>query len=131
MGYFAYEFIGKTPEIDATRRSTSDWYANLAQLSQLLFILAIPFSKFAVSVLLNFLRNGKSLDYTVETNRMATQKWSQEGKVLRLSRTMQHIESVLGSEVMRGDGTYEQWIFGLSWAAWLGFLCINDTAPGA
>ena len=131
MGYSAYEFIGKTPEIDATRRSTSDWYANLAQLSQLLFILAIPFSKFALAILFNFLWNGNSLDYNVETDRTSIQKSRQEGKALNLSRTTRDIESILSREVMKGYGTYEQWIFGFGWTAWLGFLCINDTAPGA
>jgi hypothetical protein len=131
MGYFGYKFIGKTPEIDATRRSTLDWYANLAQLSQLLFVLAIPFTKFAVAILVNFLWNGNSLDYNVATNRIFIQKSSQEGKALRLSRTTRDVESILGREVIKGYGTYEQWIFGLVWAAWLEFLCINDTAPGA
>jgi hypothetical protein len=131
MGYFGYKFIGKTPEIDAIRCSTSDWYANLAQLSQLLFILAIPFSKFALAILFSFLRSGNSLDYNVELDRISVQKSSQEGKALKLSRTMRDLESILDREVVKGYGTYEQWIFGLGWAAWLGFLCINDTAPGA
>ena len=131
MGYFAYKVIGKSPEIDAIRRSTSDGYANLAQLSQLLFILGIPFSKFALAVLFNFLRNCNSLNYNVERDRTSIQISSQEGKALRLSRTTRDIESILAREVMKGYGTYEQWIFGFVWAAWLGFLCINDTAPGA
>jgi hypothetical protein len=131
MGYFAYEFIGKSPEIDATRRSTSDWYANLAQLSQLIFVLAIPFCNFALAILFNFLRNGNSLDYNVGTDKISVQKSSQEDKTLRLSRTTRDLESILDREVMKGYGTYEQWIFGLGWTAWLGFLCINDTAPGA
>jgi len=131
MGYFTYKLIGKTPEIDAARRSTLDWYANLAQLSQLLFILAIPVSKFALAVLFNFHQNGNSLDYNVKTDRISVQKSSQEGKALRQSRTTRGLESILDKEVMKGYGTYEQWIFGLGWAAWLGFLCINDTAPGA
>ena len=131
MGYFAYKFIVKTPELDATRRSTSDCYANLAQLSQLLFILAIPFSKFALATLFNFLQSGNNLHYNVETDRISTQTSSQEGKTLRPSRTTRDMESILGREVRKGYGTYEQWIFGFGWSAWLGFLCINDTAPGA
>jgi hypothetical protein len=131
MGYFTYKFIGKSPEIDATRRSTSDWYANLAQLSQLLFILSIPFCKFGLAILFNFFRSGNSLDRNVEEDRISVQKSSQEGKALRLSFTTRDLESILEREVMKGYGTYEQWIFGSGWATWLGFLCINDTTPGA
>jgi hypothetical protein len=131
MGYLGYRFIGRTAEIDAARRSALDWYANLAQLSQLLFILAIPFSKFALAVLVNFLRSDKGLNDNVETDRITIQKSSQAGRALRLSRITRDIESILNREVMKGYGTYEQWIFGLGWAAWLGFLCINGTVPGA
>jgi hypothetical protein len=130
MEFFPFQFIGKTPEIDATRRSISDWYANLAQLSQMLFILAIPFSKFAFAILFNYRFPGdNNSDHNVETGRIARQKPSQEGKELRFSRTSRNVESIM--KVMKGYGTCEQWIFGLGWTAWLGFLCINDTAPGA
>jgi hypothetical protein len=130
MGYFTYKFIGKNPEIDATRRSTSDWYANLAQLSQLLFILAIPFSKLFLAILFNPFRKGNSSDLNRETSRISAQKSGQQGKALNLSRAVRDAGSVLDREVIKGYGTYEQWIFGLGWTAWLGFLCINDTAPG-
>jgi hypothetical protein len=131
MGYFAYKLIGKTPVLDATTRSTSDCYANLAQLSQLLFILVILFSKFVLASLFKFLQNTHSLDYNVRTDGISIQKSSQEGRTLRLRRTTQNVESILGREVMKGYGTYEQWIFGFCWTTWLGFLCIKDTAPGA
>jgi hypothetical protein len=124
MSYLKYKFIGKTPEIDAARRSTSDWYANLAQLSQLLFILGIPLSKFAIAILSRLFRSSSISNHNVK-------KASQEGKAPRQSYTIQDIESILGREVIKGYGTYEQWIFGLCWAAWLGFLCIKDTVPGA
>jgi len=131
MGYFEYKFIGKTPEIIATRRSTSDWYANLAQLSQLLFILAIPFGKFVLAVMVDFLQNGNNSENNIGTDRTSMQDSGQKGKALRPSRTTRDMESILGREVMKGCGTYEQWIFGLVWTAWLGLLCISDTTPGA
>ena len=130
MGYLAYKLIAKTPEVDASRRSALDWYANLAQLSQVLFILAIPFSKFTLAILSNFLRNGNNSDYNVKKDKESVPKSSQKSKTLGLSRTKGDMKSFLDKEVMKGYGTYEQWIFGLGWATWLIFLCINDTAPG-
>lgn len=46
------------------------------------------------------------------------------------SRIVQSIEPTLVREGIEGYGTYGQWMFGLGYAAWLGFLCIKDTAPG-
>ena len=133
MDYFGYKFIGKTPELDASRRISLDRHARIAQLSQLLSIITIPCIKFAVAFLINLLHNGVEKRHTVPAGRERASTLnvsSQEGKALRLSRAVRDIALLLDSEVMSGYGTYEQWMFRLGWAFWLGFLCINDTAPG-
>lgn len=128
MDFFGYRIIGKTLEIDATRRTTSDHYARIAQLSQLIFILAIPVVDSAHGVLFKLFRNGNKLAYDVDADRISRQKRSEEGMPLALNRGAEARESTL----VRGglNTAYEQWAFGIGWAAWLGFLCINDTAPG-
>lgn len=130
MDFFGYRFIGKTLEVDATRRTTSDYYARIAQLSQLISIIAIPVVKSAIGVLFKLLRNGNQLDCNPEADRTSIQKRGQQGMPLMLHRGAERRESILGRELVKGYGTYEQWASGVGWAAWLGFLCINDTAPG-
>jgi hypothetical protein len=130
MGYLGYQFIGKSPEIDAGRRSLLDQYANLAQLSQLLFILAIPFIKLTLAVVIAFLWNGNKSNHNISADRVAILKPSQKDRLPKLSRTMREMESILSREVIKGYGSYEQWGFGLIWAVWLLFLSINKTAPG-
>jgi hypothetical protein len=130
MSYFTYKLIGKTPEVDATRRSTSDWYANLAQLSQLLFILAMPKIRTVFATLFQFLLDGTSLEENLDTNRISVPKSSRQAKALRLSRPTRVTESTLSREVKKRYSSWELCIYGLTWAAWLGFLCIHNTAPG-
>lgn len=130
MGYFAYKFIGRTPEIDATRRSASDWYANLAQLSQLFLILVIAYGKFVAVILLKLFQNTNNSNSNVKAVKRSIQESSSGDGVLGLSRTARCLKSKLGRDVVNGYGTYEQWIFGLGWTAWLSFLCIKDTTPG-
>ncbi|KAF2648013.1 hypothetical protein K491DRAFT_699250 [Lophiostoma macrostomum CBS 122681] len=108
MPIFGYQFLPRTPEIIAERRIHLDRYANLAQGSQLTVHLII-------------------LLYTLVTS-SAHQKHagrSQKGTFARVSRSLSASLSVRLAEY----GTYGQWIFGLGWATWLGFLCIRETAP--
>jgi len=129
MGYFGYKFIGKSPEIDATRRSILDSNANLAQLSQFIIILAIPIIKHLAALLFNIVQSKSSLNKNFEDVN-SKQMSSQHNKRLKLSYTTQRLESAMGREIRKGFGTYEQWIFGFIWAVWLGFLCIKNTSPG-
>jgi hypothetical protein len=130
MGYFGYKFVEKTLEVDATRRSMSDWHANVAQLSQLLSVLAITFGKFTLPIVFNFLQNGNLLDRGLAANRVSIEISRSKSKAIVWNLTIRDIESVLGKEVIKGYGTYSQWFFGSAWAAWLGFLCIKDTGSG-
>lgn len=113
MSYFGYKFLTKTPELIVQRRIQLDRYANLAQISQLIVHLIILFCNFVASVPASKLA-GKS----------------QKGNVAVLARIASSLNFKLGVKVGRGYGTYGQWIFGLAWTAWLGFLCIAETAPG-
>ncbi len=113
MSYFGYKFLTKTPELIVQRRIQLDRYANLAQISQLIVHLIILFCNFVASVPASKLA-GKS----------------QKGNVAVLARIASSLNFKLGVKVRRGYGTYGQWIFGLAWTAWLGFLCIAETAPG-
>ena len=113
MSYFGYQFLAKTPELIVQRRIRLDWYANLAQISQLLVHLIILFCNFPASVSVSK-RAGKP----------------QKGYVAVLVSLAKSLNFKLGVQVGRGYGTYGQWIFGLAWTAWLGFLCTAETAPG-
>jgi hypothetical protein len=113
MSSFGYKFLPKTPELIVERRIRLDRYANLAQASQLIVHLVILFYGHAASTTANK-RAGKSQkDITAVRTRVA-----------------RSFSSKLSLGVGRGYGTYGQWMFGLVWAAWLGFLCIVETAPG-
>lgn len=113
MSYLGYEFLARTPELIEQRRIRLDRYANSAQISQLLAHLTILLCNFVASASARKLA-GKS----------------QKGYVAVLARVASSLNFELGVKVGRGYGTYGQWIFGLAWTAWLGFLCIVDTAPG-
>lgn len=55
---------------------------------------------------------------------------SQKTYLAVLARIACSLNVQLGSKVLGGGyGTYGQWIFSLAWIAWLGFLCIAETAP--
>ncbi|RDW63385.1 hypothetical protein BP6252_10930 [Coleophoma cylindrospora] len=113
MSYFGYKFLAKTPELILQRRTQLDWYANLAQISQLIAHLIILFCNLAASV---------------PASKLAGRY--QKGNVAVPARIVPSLTFKLGVEVGRGYGTYGQWIFGLAWTAWLGFLCIAETTPG-
>ncbi|KAF2499676.1 hypothetical protein BU16DRAFT_480549 [Lophium mytilinum] len=112
MSYLVYEFLARTPELIVQRRIRLDQYANIAQISQLIVHLIILFCNFAASIPVSKLA-GKS----------------QKGSVAVLARIARSLYFKLGVNVGRGYGTYGQWIFGLAWTSWLGFLCIAETAP--
>jgi Ferric reductase like transmembrane component len=105
-----YEFLRKTPELVLQRRIGLDWYANLAQISQLTVHLVILVCESVASAQVRgFAKN-------------------QKGGAAVLARGLKF---TLGTDVIKGYGTYGQWIFGMAWTSWLGFLCINETAPGS
>jgi hypothetical protein len=103
MDYFNYKFLPRTPEINAHRRVYLDRYANIAQTSQL-----------AVHLLI--------LLYNLATSKNASNS--------RKNSNGAPVTSKLNTEISRGYGTYGQWIFGLTWTAWLGYLVVAETAPG-
>ena len=109
-----YKFLKKTPELVGQRRITLDWYANLAQISQLTVHLIIPVCEVVASV---------------QVRRFA-KKSRQKGSAAVIVRTARSLKFTLGTEVAKGYGTYGQWAFGIAWTAWLGLLCITETAPG-
>ena len=113
MSYFGYKVLTKTPELIAQQRIRLNWYANLAQISQIIVHSTILFCNFVASVPVSKLA-GKS----------------QKGNEAVLAHIASSLNFRLGLKVGRGYGTYGQWIFGLAWTGWLGFLCIAETAPG-
>lgn len=130
MEYFGYRFIAKSPDLDATRRATSDHYANVAQWSQLLFVLSIPIVNIVLEALSHLTQDENRPDDNAKMKTNLRGKSSQMEKFSGFNRIVQSIEATLGREVVEGYGTYGQWMFGLGWSAWLAFLCIKDTAPG-
>ncbi|PVI07514.1 hypothetical protein DM02DRAFT_609027 [Periconia macrospinosa] len=109
MDYLGYKQLPRTPELDAHRRVHLDRYANIAQISQLTVHLLI------------FLYNLATLDPASKRTKTSPKDNG--------SHSANSISAKLGKAVGRGYGTYGQWIFGLTWTAWLGFLCIAETAP--
>ena len=103
MSFFNYQFLPRTPEINAHRRVLLDRYANLAQMSQ-----------FAVHLII--------LLYNLATSTSG----SKHAGLPQKSRQT----SLLNTEIVRNGGTYGQWIFGLAWTAWLGYLVVAETTPG-
>jgi len=110
-----YKFLKKTPELVLQRRITLDWYANLAQITQLTVHLIIPVCNLVALVLVK---------------RFAKES-RQKGGAAVLARTARSLKFTLSTEVVKGYGTYGEWTFGIAWTAWLGFLCFNETAPGS
>ncbi|RDW57308.1 hypothetical protein BP5796_12758 [Coleophoma crateriformis] len=113
MSYFGYKFLAKTPELIVQRSMQLDRHADLAQISQLIAHLIILFCNFAASVPV----------------RKLARKYQKRNPAVP-ARIARSITLKLGVEVGGEYGTYGQWIFGLAWTAWLGFLCIAETAPG-
>ena len=113
MSFLEYKFLPRTPELIAHRRVHLDRYANLAQLSQVAIHLLIL-----------------SYNLVLSTSASKHAGKSPKNNPSALSRIANAINSRLGTEVSRGYGTYGQWLFGLVWTAWLGFLCFAETTPG-
>ena len=109
-----YKFLPKTPELVVQRRVALDRYANLAQSSQLVLHLSLAIGAVALSSQI----------------RKSEGSHARKGGATTLVRTAQSLQNALGTEVTRGFGTYGQWIFGLAWSAWLGYLCVVETVPG-
>lgn len=115
MDALGYRLLPKTPELVSARRVALDQYANVSQASQVLVFVGIPFCRFIFSIVLETLRRGGD----VQTRCAAF-----------LARSARILEFRLKSELIAGYGTYGEWIFGLSWTTWLGFLCLHGTGSG-
>jgi hypothetical protein len=106
-----YEFLRKTPELFEQRRVGLDRYANLAQISQLLLHLTVGIlALLASNQIKRSSRNGPP--------------------ATMLAFNARRLQTALGTEAAEGYGTYGQWTFGIAYTAWLGYLCIAETAPG-
>lgn len=116
MDVLTYRLLPKTPELVSARRVALDRYANIAQISQVLVCVGIPFCKLIFAIVVKTLSRE---DDTPQTRYAAL-----------VARSARILEFRLNSEVVAGYGTYEEWIIGLLWIAWLGFLCFHGTAPG-
>lgn len=99
MSHCGYKFLRKTPELIEKRRITLDWYANLAQASQLILHLIISFCEFVALVPV----------------KQSAGKYRQKGNPAMLARVTRSMNFNLGTKVVKGYGTYGQWIFGLAW----------------
>jgi hypothetical protein len=132
MGFLGYHFVEKTPELVASRRIALDWYSTLAQLSQFVVLLTIPFCQFVFSAIVKSSGNKYEADGDISlvSKRSGGAKYNAKGKVAAAARWTRIIKFRLGTEVLKGYGTYGEWIFGLLWGVWLGFLCVSETAPG-
>jgi hypothetical protein len=133
MGYFGYKFIDRTPELVAERRLILDWYATLAQLSQLLVLIAFPIARILESFFLRYL-NGDldTISSPLSPRKKASshQRRDQGGLAILITRSIRILRWRLGTEVIQGYGTWGQWIGGALWATWLAILCISETVPG-
>lgn len=109
-----YKFLKKTPELVAQRRVALDYHANLAQSSQLVLHLSLAIGAIAFSSQI----------------RKLERSYSQKGGATTLAHRFKSLQNTLGTEVTKGFGTYGQWIFGIVWTAWLGYLCAAETSPG-
>jgi hypothetical protein len=133
MGYFGYAFVDRTPDHVKERRILLDWYANLAQLSQLLVLIAFPVLRISIRILFRFISNDKGYHLVssprkrVEAGQTASQK---PGWAAALTRTGRILKWYFDDEVFAGWGTYGQWFVGTAWAVWLMMLCVKNTTPG-
>ena len=128
MGSLGFTYLSNTPELAAARRKKLDWYASVAQISQLVIVLSIPLGKLVISTLVKVLdTEGNS---SLGAQKVAQQPGRKRTATARLARFVRILKFRSGAEVVQGCGTYQEWIFGLLWVAWLGFLCVSETVPG-
>jgi hypothetical protein len=114
MGYLGYAFVPLTTDQVEARRISLDSHARLAQFSQvavLAFVSAVLF----FGRLFPATRLGPSKQHARLTWPVAFARRSQWR---------------LQAELAHGYGTWTEWLFGISCAAWLAFLCVHDTSPG-
>jgi hypothetical protein len=131
MDYFEYKFLPKTPQLVTARRVASDHYANIAQFSQFVVLLGIPLCRLMFSTLVRLLENHDVADRPPNSSQQKLARQSyQKSNAAILARSMKIVRCKLRTEVAKGCGTHEQWVIGLLWSAWLGYLCIAQTWPG-
>jgi len=103
MEHLGYKIVAKTADTLATRQAVQDRYSSIAQLSQFAAILAILCYRLTLSGFARFPPNAAGTFKNSPSSRL----WSLQSQDLR-----------------------KAWIVILAWAAWLGFLCVAETAPG-
>ena len=113
MSYLGLQFLAKTPELVVQQRIRLNWYANLAQASQLTIHLVILLYNLIDPALVGRLSGSH-----------------QNETLIALFRIKRSVNTRLRFKVGKQYGTYGQWIFGLTWAWWLAYLCIAETWPG-
>jgi len=125
-----YEITNQPDDVKHARRITLDRYGFYAQLSAVAVIIllqVVPLGRWIVKV-----ATAKRAEYdavptadAAKTQKPNRQSW--------LSRTYQRSTWWLGDEVRIVNctlGRKDEWFFGALWAAWLLFLCINETGRG-
>jgi hypothetical protein len=125
MGYFGYQFLSLTPEQVAERRINLDYYANLAQISQLLVLILILIVRFGLNALakpISIKPTSPQLKYIFN---LEQQDWK-----IQTTRAIKGILWSLGNEIVPDYGTIGQWTAAIAWSLWLAFLCIHGTSPG-
>ncbi|MCJ1372574.1 hypothetical protein MMC20_003799 [Loxospora ochrophaea] len=118
MGW-PYHFSSQTPD----RRALLDRYANIAQLSALIFVFAIRLFYVLRYSFNKLVQNGSSVKGHSKARRSDFRpagKWS----LLAISR---RLSWWIDGEVAQGYGTWREWLLATAWAGWLLILTVKDT----
>ena len=126
MGLF-WHFVTLNAEQSARRRLLLDRYGQIAQLSALIPLLALP-------TLLALRLASKKISTFVGP----VEKEHQSPQVSRFPKTFKQpsnawwgrLQWALDEEVVEGWGTSREWLIGGSWMLWLLVLIVKDTGDG-
>jgi hypothetical protein len=121
-----YQFITLDQDEKHARRLLLDRYGAFAQLSALVPIIVYQLYRLGVWV---FSERQRSKATYTELSSPIRKKYKQAkpGSIASKGRI---IKWWLGDEVVSRWGSRGHWIAGISWAAWLLFLCVHETGHG-
>lgn len=129
MGYLGYGFVNLSAQQIATRRLALDQHAQIAQFSQLFILLWLVALRYG-SLFITRWTNGDNDRVPSSPQKKYLSENRSRIVFSNLTRKWRIFIWKLDNEIVRGFGTWGQWIGGLIWTIWLLFLCFLGSAPG-
>lgn len=127
---FPYHFVTLNEDQTSRRRQLLDDYGHFAQLSVLLIPLFLHLSLGLSFILETTWRRPGAEPKKQRQSPMTSDHKDRHFVAHQSGLSLAKIRWRLGNEIAPGWGTWNHWLFGITWTLWLLLLVVKDTGDG-